>query len=127
MERQTPLELILDSDARKRFNELVDGGFDRAYLSALLCEFAHTSKERKPPLTGMKNRELVSLVLLICKVISKIEAVNDEFSRRGGLPCPTYRAQLYPWNWHTTQSGFSIYHECRWTIEPVTAKRLRSS
>lgn len=69
-----------------RMRQLVAAGFDEEVLKAFVDAFAHASKERKPPLEGMKNRQIMGLAQGVCRVASEIMSVNDKVSRGSGRP-----------------------------------------
>ena len=81
---------------KDRTAELVAAGFNAEVLKALVDSHRDASNERKPVLTNMKNRQLMSLVQRICRVASDIEAVNCEFSKSSGMSASEVRGARLP-------------------------------
>ncbi len=71
---------------KDRIRELVAAGFDERVLTTLLAAFLNASKERKAPLSRMKNRELLGLAGRVCRLATEIKTLNAEVSRSSGLP-----------------------------------------
>ena len=69
-----------------RVRELVAAGFNEGVLRAFVDAFPRASKERKPPLAGIKNRQITGLAERLCHVASEIMSVNEEVSRGSGCP-----------------------------------------
>ena len=69
-----------------RMRELVAAGFNEGVLRAFVDAFPRASNERKPPLAGMKNRQVIALAQRLCRVASEVMSVNDEVSRGSGCP-----------------------------------------
>jgi len=71
---------------RDRIRELVDAGFNESVLRELVDAFATADDRRRPPLAGMKTRELHGFVQRVLRVASEIKSLNEKLAEATRLP-----------------------------------------